>query len=95
MSTNVKASHMHSKEEQHQAKFIFKFPRGHIIRVFQNTMLQGYLSYMQGSGQSEEKISLSNACRGLGITRDLAASLLARMVHNFILRHLLDRLRGS
>jgi hypothetical protein len=48
MSTNVKASHMHSKGEKHQAKFILKCPRGHTIRVLQNTSLHDYLSYMQG-----------------------------------------------
>jgi hypothetical protein len=30
--------------------------------------LHGYLSYMQGFSQSEEKTSLPNACRGLGTT---------------------------
>jgi hypothetical protein len=51
---------------------------------------------MQGSGQSEEKTSLPNACRGLSITNsDQAASLLERLAHNFNLRHLLDGSRGN
>jgi hypothetical protein len=33
-----------------------KCPRGHTIRVLQNTSLHDYLSYMQGSSQSEEKL---------------------------------------
>jgi phage FluMu protein Com len=56
MSTNVKATHMHSKGEKNQAKFILKCPRCHTIRVLQNTGLHDYLSYMQGSSRSEEKL---------------------------------------
>jgi hypothetical protein len=56
MSTNVKASHLHSKEKKTSSEIHFEMPyRGHTIGVLQNTGLHDYLSYMQGSSQSEEK----------------------------------------
>jgi hypothetical protein len=51
---------------------------------------------MQGSSQSEEKLHYPMHAEDLAIlTSDLAASLLARLAHNFNLRHLLDGSRGS
>jgi hypothetical protein len=57
MSTNVKASHMHSKGEKTSSEIHFEMPLGATqFRVLQNTSQHDYLSYMQGSGQSEEKL---------------------------------------
>jgi hypothetical protein len=96
MSTNVKASHMHSKGRKTSSEIILKCPRGHTIRVLQNTSLYDYLSYMQGSSQSEEKLHYPmHADDWAYLTSDQAASLLARLAHNFNLRHLLDGSRGS
>jgi hypothetical protein len=57
MSTNVKASHMHSKGKKTSSEIHFEMPKGATqLEFFQNTRLLGYLSYMQGSSQSEEKL---------------------------------------